>query len=98
MTAASGLEAIELIADPQQVIDLVLLDLNMPGANGVDVLKVIRTCRPTTKVLIISGHITPAVRVEFEKLGQRDFLQKPYRLNDLGRHLRALLDSPVTQP
>jgi PAS domain S-box-containing protein len=98
MTAASGLEAIELIADPQQVIDLVLLDLNMPGANGVDVLKVIRTCRPSTKVLIISGHITPAVRVEFEKLGQRDFLQKPYRLNDLGRHLRALLDSPVTQP
>ena len=95
LTAGSGLEAIDLIGDAQKQFDLVLLDLNMPGASGVEVLKVLRICRPQTKVLIVSGHITPAARAEFERLGQRDFVQKPYRLDELGRHLRTLLDAPL---
>jgi two-component system cell cycle sensor histidine kinase/response regulator CckA len=92
ITAASGLEAIELISDPAKLFDAVLLDLNMPGASGVEVLKVIRICRPKMKVMIVSGHITVEARGEFEQLGQRDFVQKPYKLDELGRHLRALLD------
>jgi PAS domain S-box-containing protein len=96
VTAASGLEAIESISDPAKQFDAVLLDLNMPGASGIDVLKVIRACRPTMKVLVVSGHITPDARIEFERLGQRFFVQKPYRLDELGRHLRALLDGQVS--
>lgn len=92
MTAASGLEAIEYISDPSRQFEAVLLDLNMPGASGVDVLKIIRVCRPDTRVLVLSGHITPEARAEFELLGQRDFLQKPYKLDELGRHLRNLID------
>jgi PAS domain S-box-containing protein len=91
-TAASGLEAIELLGDTTQPFDAVLLDLNMPGASGVDVLKVIRICRPALKVVVISGHLTSAARAEFEQLGQRSFIQKPYRLDEIGRHLRALLE------
>jgi len=67
-SAASGLEAIEMISNLNRPIDLVLLDLNMPGANGVEVLKIIRMCRPQTKVLVISGHITHTARVEFEAI------------------------------
>ena len=92
-TAASGLEAIDIIQDPARKFEAVLLDLNMPGAGGVDVLKIIRVCRPQTQVLVISGHITPEARRELEFLGQRDFIQKPYRLDDIGRRLRALLGS-----
>jgi PAS domain S-box-containing protein len=95
LTAASGIEAIDLIGDPSRKFDLILLDLNMPGASGVEVLKILRICRPETKALIVSGHITPAARAEFERLGQRDFVQKPYRLDELGRHLRRLLDAPA---
>ena len=97
-TAATGLEAIEIISDPSRPIDAVLLDLNMPGTNGVQVLKVIRVCRPDLRVLVISGHITPEVRTEFQQLNQRDFVQKPYRLDEIGRRLRKLLDegSPKT--
>jgi two-component system cell cycle sensor histidine kinase/response regulator CckA len=91
-TAASGLEAIELISDPSRAFDAVLLDLNMPGATGIEVLKVIRLCRPTLPVLIISGHITPESRAEFQKLDQHDFLQKPYTLDEIGRRLRARID------
>jgi len=92
-TAASGLEAIDLIADTSLHFDLVLLDLNMPGANGIKVLKVIRLCRPRLKVLVVSGYVTPSVRVEFEELGQNDIMQKPYPLPEIGRRVRSLLDA-----
>src|SRR5690606_25167731 len=79
-TASSGLEAIEAVSDPSAKYDAVLLDLNMPGASGVDVLKVIRICRPSLKVIVVSGHLTADARAAFEKLGQRYFMQKPYKL------------------
>ena len=91
-TAASGREAIELIVDTTRHFDAVLLDLNMPGASGVEVLRNIRVSRPKLKVLVVSGHLTHKARIEFEQLGQRHFLPKPYRLDELGRHLRSLLD------
>lgn len=96
LTASSGLEAIEYVSDTTRHFDIVLLDLNMPGANGVEVLKILRLCRPKSRVLVVSGHITPTARAEFERLGQRDFIQKPYRLDELGRTLRTLLDAPLT--
>ena len=94
-TAATGLEAIEIIGDSARTLDAVLLDLNMPGTNGVQVLKVIRACRPNLPVLILSGHITPEVRVEFQNMNQRDLIQKPYRLDEVGRRLRAMFDKPA---
>jgi two-component system, cell cycle sensor histidine kinase and response regulator CckA len=93
-TARSGVDAIELISDMGRHFDAVLLDLNMPGASGIEVLKVIRICRPRLKVVIVSGHITPAARAEFEQLGQRYFVQKPYKLDELARQVRSLIDTP----
>ena len=90
--AATGLEAIELISDPTRPFDAVLLDINMPGATGIEVLKVIRICRPKLPVLIISGHITPEARAEFQSLGQNIFIQKPYTLDEIGRQLRSCFD------
>jgi len=92
-TAASGLEAIELISEPTRVIDAVLLDLNMPGATGLDVLKIIRVCRPQLKVIVITGHLSAEARTEFEQAGTRTFVQKPYKLHELGRSLRTLLEA-----
>ena len=92
-TAATGLEGMEVISDSTRELHGVILDLNMPGATGLEVLKLIRIARPSLKVLVVSGHITPQARQEFEQLGHRDFLQKPYNLGDLGRKLRNLLDS-----
>lgn len=91
-TAATGLAAIDVIADRKRKLDAVLLDMNLPGTNGVEVLKVIRTSRPDIPVLVISGHISPDSRGEFEQLNQRDFVQKPYKLDEVGRRLRSLLD------
>ena len=95
-SAHDGLDAIEKIAEPDRKIDAVLLDLNMPGANGVEVMRVIRATRPHLKVMILTGHLTPAACKDFEKLGQKHFVKKPYTLDELGRRLRELLDETVT--
>ncbi len=91
--ASDGLDAIERLANPAHHFDAVLLDLNMPGANGVEVLKVIRATRPDLKVLVLTGHLTPTARTEFERLGHKHFVRKPYTLDELGRNLRDLLES-----
>jgi PAS domain S-box-containing protein len=95
-TAATGLEAIDIISDVKRTLDAVLLDLNMPGTNGVQVLKVIRACRPDLPVLVLSGHITPEVRTEFQNLNQRELIQKPYRLDEVGRRLRTMFDKAAS--
>ncbi len=89
--ARDGLDAIEKIADPARSFDAVLLDLNMPGANGVEVLRVIKATRPNLKVLIVTGHLTPTAKTDFERLGQKYFARKPYTLDELGRKLREVL-------
>jgi PAS domain S-box-containing protein len=94
--ACDGLEAIDFISNPDCPIDAVLLDLNMPGASGLSVLKVIKATRPSLKVMMLSGHLSAETRAEFEVLGQKDFLNKPYSLDDLGRRLRRLLDFTQT--
>ena len=96
VTAANGLEAIDCLSRNDQPLDAVLLDLNMPGANGIDVFKVIRIGRPELKVLILSGNLNGEARRELQGLGQANFVQKPYALEEVGRRLRALLDGRVS--
>jgi len=92
-SASDGLEAIDLIRDPTCNIDALLLDFNMPRATGLEVVRTLATCRPNLKVLVLSGHLTAETRAEFELLGQKDFVNKPYTLDELGRRLRQLLDA-----
>lgn len=91
LTACDGAEAIDLLLREPATIDAVLLDLNLPEINGLDVFKTLRRIRPETKVLVISGNITAEVRREMNSLGQHEFLPKPYQLDELGRRLRAVL-------
>jgi two-component system, cell cycle sensor histidine kinase and response regulator CckA len=90
-TAGDGLEAIDILGRMDRKFDVVLLDLNMPGATGIEVLKVLRVTQPEAKVLILTGHLSPESRAEFEALGQKTFIRKPYTLDELGRQIRAIL-------
>ncbi|HZZ57085.1 MAG TPA: PAS domain S-box protein [Opitutaceae bacterium] len=89
--ACDGLEAIDFINNPDVQLDAVLLDMNMPGASGLSVLKIIRAHRPQLRVLLVSGHLNPEAREELEQFPGVDFLAKPYGLDELGRRLRKLL-------
>ncbi|HEY3757938.1 MAG TPA: PAS domain S-box protein [Opitutaceae bacterium] len=91
--ACDGLEAIDFINNPDLHLDGVLLDMNMPGASGLSVLKIIRAHRPQLKVLLVSGHLGPDARAQIENLPGVDFLPKPYGLDELGRRIRKVLSA-----
>jgi DNA-binding NarL/FixJ family response regulator len=65
----------------------------MPGANGVEVAKVVKVARPDVKVMFLSGNLNGEARAELQKLGLTEFVQKPYALEVVGRRLREMLDA-----
>jgi CheY-like chemotaxis protein len=75
-TAVNGEEALDMAA--RQVYDLVLLDLKMPGMDGMEVLRRLRELTPGTVVVLLTAHGTVETAVEAMKLGAVDFLQKPF--------------------
>jgi len=75
LEACGGAEAIEILGD--QEIDLVLLDLAMPGMDGIATLQELRRVRPNVPVIIVTGRGDIATAVRATKLGAYDFLSKP---------------------
>lgn len=63
--------------------DVLLLDLNMPGFHGLEVLKKIRALDIPVEVIVLTGHGTVASAVEAMKLGAYDFLAKPFEMKVL---------------
>jgi DNA-binding NtrC family response regulator len=74
--AVNGEEALSKLKDAE--FGLVLLDLRMPGMDGMEVLKKLRKDRPDIRVVIITAHGTIDSAVDAMKLGAVDFIQKPF--------------------
>ncbi len=73
--AEDGLQALQLTET--DVVDLVLLDIKMPGMDGMEVLSRLHQSQPDLPVVIISGHGTIQTAVEATRLGAFDFIEKP---------------------
>jgi len=77
--------------------DLIILDLVLPKIDGLDVLKHIRSRKPSLPVLILSGRARVEDRVKGLDLGADDYLTKPFSFSELSARVRALLRrSPST--
>src|SRR6185295_6294847 len=74
--AATGQEGLALAE--REAPDLVLLDVKMPGMDGIEVLERLRNMNETLPIVMISGHGTTATAVEATKKGAVDFLDKPF--------------------
>jgi two-component system nitrogen regulation response regulator NtrX len=78
-TAANGYEALKAIEEDTP--DLVLLDIWMPGIDGIETLKEIKKENPNIQVIIITGHGTIETAVKATKLGAFDLIEKPLSID-----------------
>ncbi|CAK8711822.1 MAG: response regulator [Candidatus Electrothrix sp. LOE1_4_5] len=81
VAVSSGEEAVSLV--DQRVFDVAVIDLSMPGIDGIETLKQIKAKRSDIEVLMLTGHATVAGGIEAMKQGASDFLQKPVEIEEL---------------
>ena len=81
LKASTGMEALELLE--KQTIPIILLDLKMPGMDGMEVLKRIRQLDETILVIVITGFATVETAIEAMKQGAYDFIPKPFEPEQL---------------
>ncbi len=79
--AENGQEAIKFIS--QNKVDVVTLDLNMPGLPGIEVLKEIKELQPDLEVIIVTGYGTLTNAQEAIRFGAGDFISKPFNVADI---------------
>ncbi len=84
LTAASGGEAVELFRNHREDVDVVLLDMVMPGLDGPATLAELERVRPDVRCCLMSGGATP-------EGGRARAIRKPFQMADLVRVLRELL-------
>jgi len=80
-TAESGSEALEKLAAKN--IHVVILDVKMPGMDGIETLKAIKRRFPLVEVIMLTGHATVESAVDGLKAGATDYLMKPAEIDDL---------------
>lgn len=76
-TAESGMAAIELLEEKHDRIEVVILDVKMPGIDGIETLREIKRKYPMIEVVMLTGHATVGSAIEGMKLGAFDYLMKP---------------------
>ena len=91
----NGNKALELI-DVERY-DLILLDLNLPGTDGMTVLRTLRETDHETRVLILSARSEVADKVDGLDAGANDYLAKPFHLAELEARIRSLTRRQFTQ-
>jgi DNA-binding NtrC family response regulator len=82
MSAFGGNEALEVLAKEPK-IDIVILDVKMPGMDGIDTLREIKKGYPLVEVIMLTGHATVETAIDGMKLGAFDYLMKPCEIDKL---------------
>jgi two-component system, OmpR family, KDP operon response regulator KdpE len=86
--ARTGEEALGVVQ--QQPFDLVLLDINMPGAGGIDTCRKIRSFAPQVGIIMVTVRDSENDKVHALEAGADDYVTKPFRLRELVARLRAV--------
>lgn len=93
-TAMSGAKAVSRLTDIKQpVIDVVLLDLVMPGMNGIEVLETIRPTMPNLPVVMLTAHSSISTVVDAMRAGANDFIVKPASAERIRTALAAAMET-----
>jgi DNA-binding NtrC family response regulator len=81
ITCTNGFDALEILG--KRRIDVVVLDIKMPGIDGINVLTRIKQDHPKVEVILLTGHASVESAVEGLKLGAFDYLTKPSRVSEI---------------
>ena len=92
IVAKNGEAAIEIYREKKDTIDLVILDMIMPGMGGAETFDVLRTINPGIKLILSSGYSVNGRPAEMLEKGCRSFIQKPYSMSELSQTIRTALD------
>jgi DNA-binding NtrC family response regulator len=77
----SGEEALAFLEN--NPVDVVVLDVRMPGMDGIETLRALKRQHPLTEVIMLTGHASLEVAIEGMELGAFDYLMKPVEIDDL---------------
>lgn len=91
ITSGSGQEAIEMLTERGEAIDLVILDMIMPGMDGGETFDRIREIQPEIPVIISSGYTINGQATDILQRGCNGFIQKPYDLAALSKKIRSIV-------
>jgi len=93
LTAANGAEAVDIYESRGEDIDLVILDMVMPKISGGETFDRLKEIDPAIKVILCSGYSIDGQATDILKRGCRAFIQKPFNLQTLSQHIRAILNN-----
>ena len=91
LVAAEGEQAVHFVE--QQPVDVVLLDLRMPGLSGIQVLEKIKALNPSIEVIVVTGYASYETVLEGLRLHAFDYIPKPFNIP----HLREVVKRASTQ-
>lgn len=93
MTAKNGNEAIDLFRKNSSLIDVLLLDMIMPGMSGSETMKHIRNINPDARILLSSGYGREGIAEDILSRGCDGFIQKPYDLERLSNMIMSICEN-----
>jgi two-component system, cell cycle sensor histidine kinase and response regulator CckA len=92
LVEGDGVSGLKLFREHSSTIQLVILDMNMPGMGGIDVIPMLRAINPMIRILISSGYSREIYVQSVLTLPRVDFIQKPFQIAALVQSVRTLLD------
>jgi CheY-like chemotaxis protein len=98
LSAGNGEAAVALYEKKGKKIDLVILDMIMPGMGGSEVFDALKAINPAVKVILSSGYSLNGQATNILSRGCNGFIQKPFSLVDLSRKIRETLDEEKHSP
>ena len=93
--ASNGDETVEVFKSCLTGVDLVIMDLSMPGESGLEVYRRLKNIDSSVRVIFSSGYVNDNRLTEAEKEGAAGFLHKPYTMDKLLRTVHSILGKPA---
>lgn len=92
MTASTGTQAVEVYRSNRDKIEMVILDMIMPGMSGSETFDALQAINPEIRVLLSSGYSIDGEATTILEKGCRGFIQKPFGLDQLDRKVREVME------